>query len=515
MKTMLRIFFVLLFCVVVFFCIVPAASADTVASGECGAQGDNLTWTLDEKGKLIISGTGAMANYNQGTAPWYSNRLAISTVTIENGVTSIGWYAFYYCSKLTDISIPWGVTTIGLYAFNGCSQLSDVTVPGSVTDINLAAFYECTGLTAATVENGVKSIESYAFYGCTSLISVTIPNSVTKVGSFAFSGCSKLKSIIIPSNMTNIETASFENCRNLTNVTISEGVVSIGVNAFSGCTSLTSVTIPTSVANIGAYAFHECSNLANVSIPVGVVSIGEGAFYGCSSLKSVRIPSSVTNIGESSFSNCRKLTDIFVDSGNDMFCDLEGVLYNKSMTKLCAFPDNRGGDYYNIPPGVENIGDWSFSACRNLKSVTIPSSVTYIGEHAFSNCFGLNDVYYNGIQEQWHEISVGNGNFSLTGAMIHYITPDFILPVSLTAIGDEAFTGGAFTYVKLSENTISIGQCAFADCPNLAYIYIPEATTEIDVHAFGNMQGLMIIGKTGSAAETYAEDHGYTFVVAG
>ena len=91
-------------------------------------------------------------------------------------------------------------------------------------------------------------------------------------------------------------------------------------------------------------------------------------------------------------------------------------------------------------------------------------------------------------------------------------TPDFILPASLTNIDAEAFTGGAFIYVKLPDGVVSIGPRAFADCPNLAYIYIPAAVTDIDRTAFGDKQGLTIIGVPGSPAETYANNHSFTFI---
>ena len=104
----------------------------------------------------------------------------------------------------------------------------------------------------------------------------------------------------------------------------------------------------------------------------------------------------------------------------------------------------------------------------------------------------------------------------LTSATIHFAVvvpdPDFILPAALTTIEDEAFTGGAFTYVKLPDKAVSIGWHAFADCPNLAFIYIPALTTQIDEEAFGTMQSLTILGKTGTTAETYAQNHHFTFI---
>lgn len=109
----------------------------------------------------------------------------------------------------------------------------------------------------------------------------------------------------------------------------------------------------------------------------------------------------------------------------------------------------------------------------------------------------------------WTEGTVGPITIILSPA---WATPDFVFPDAITTIDNEAFAGGAFTYVKLPENAISIGWHAFADCPNLAYIYIPAQITEIDAEAFGNMQGLTIISKAGSTAETYAQNHNFNFI---
>ncbi|MBQ0009863.1 MAG: leucine-rich repeat domain-containing protein, partial [Ruminococcus sp.] len=127
-------------------------SADNVASGSCGAQGDNLTWTLDSTGTLPVSGTGAMVEYEEYSAcPWYSYRKSIRNVVIGEGVTSIGNYAFWNCYNLTSITIPEGVTSIGIAAFAYCSGLTSITIPVSVTSIGYGAFSGCSGLTEITV----------------------------------------------------------------------------------------------------------------------------------------------------------------------------------------------------------------------------------------------------------------------------------------------------------------------------------------------------------------------------
>ena len=111
------------------------------ASGSCGG---NVTWTYVEATQtLTISGSGAMYNYNNDGFPWYSFREKLKTAVIEEGVTSIGNYAFYKCIGLTSVTIPNSVTSIGYYAFAYCYRLISVTIPNSVTSIGDRAFSGC------------------------------------------------------------------------------------------------------------------------------------------------------------------------------------------------------------------------------------------------------------------------------------------------------------------------------------------------------------------------------------
>ena len=270
----------------------------------------------------------------------FYNCTSLTSVTIPDSVTSIGYYAFCDCSSLqafygkyassdnrclvidgvlnsfapsglTSYTIPNSVTSIGKYAFEYCSSLTSVTIPDSVTSIGNGAFYYCTSLTSVTIGNSVTSIGPAAFAYCRSLASVTIGNSVTSIGGGAFYGCRSLTSVTIPDSVTSIGEDAFEGCSSLTSVTIPDSVTSIGDFAFRSCSSLTSVTIPDSVTSIGEDAFSFCRSLTSVTIPDSVTSIGEDAFYECSSLTSVTIPDSVTSIGDSAFSFCRSLTSVY------------------------------------------------------------------------------------------------------------------------------------------------------------------------------------------------------------
>ena len=297
---------------------------------------DNLTWKLYEDGKLTISGTGAMKDYDNGDnrSPVYNNS-DVKKIVIEDGVTSVGDYAFRSCNNLTSITIPDSVTSIGNSAFERCIGLSSVTIPDSVTSIGNNAFYACSTLTSITIPDGVTSIGYSTFSYCSSLTSITIPDSVTSIGSYAFKNCSSLTSITIPDSVTSIGNNAFYACSSLTSITIPDSVTSIKNDAFKNCSSLTSITIPDSVTSIGDYAFQNCSSLTSITIPDGVTYIGYDMFAGCKSLTSITIPDSVTSIGESAFRGCTSLTSI------------------------------------TIPDSVTSIGESVFSDCESLKAISL------------------------------------------------------------------------------------------------------------------------------------------------
>ena len=131
----------------------------------------------------------------------------LSLPTDFNGKDYGVWqYAFLNCTDLTSVTIVNGVTSIGDAAFYG-SRLTSVTIVNGVTSIGDAAFYG-SGLTSVTIADGVTSIGDSAFYGCTGLTSVTIPDCVTSIGARAFLFCPKLTSIYFFGTMAQWEAIS-------------------------------------------------------------------------------------------------------------------------------------------------------------------------------------------------------------------------------------------------------------------------------------------------------------------
>ena len=419
---------------------------------------------------------------------YYSGDVVIPESVVYQGttysVTSIGASAFWNSDGMTSVTIPNSITSIGDGAFHGCKGLTSVTIPNSVTSIGKNAFHSCSGLTSVTLPNSVTSIEYMTFKFCSKLTSVTIPNSVTYIGDDAFGGCSGLKSVTIPNNVRSIGNGAFENCTGLTSVTIPNGVRSILDRTFGGCSGLTSVTIPNSVTSIRVYAFYNCTGLTSVTIPNSVTSIGNLAFKGCYGLTSVTIPNSVTSIGKEAFRGCSGLTSVTIGNsvesiGNSAFwgCNLTSI-HISDIAAWCNIDFDFGANplayadhlYLNgeevkdlvIPNSVTSIGDWAFSGCKGLSSVTMPNSVTSIGEYAFYNCSDLSSVIIPNSVE-----SIGEYAFHNCSDL-----SSVIIPNSVESIGGSAFSYcSGLTSVTIPNSVTSIGSWAFAYCPELLDVY--------------------------------------------
>ena len=517
----------------------------------------NLTWKLDAKGTLTISGTGAMKDYDSDSNPSpVSNNLNVEKIVIEDGVTSIGIRAFNACRNLTNITIPDNVTSIGDSAFHYCENLTSVTIPNSVTSIGDFAFYNCRSLTSITIPDRVTSIGNAAFEGCKGLTSITIPDSITSIGDFAFSNCSDLTSITIPDRVTSIGNAAFRGCTSLTSITIPDSVTSIGNSAFFGCSrltsitisnnitiiknstflncsSLTSITIPDSVTSIGGSAFYNCSGLTSITIPSSVTSIGKWAFDKCSSLTSITIPDSVTSIEDSAFKGCSSLTAISLscksslkksDFGEqaDLVSYTNQHLLTKTAAKDATCSEDGNKEYWTCEhckkyflsddtnPETAKAVEQSETVIPALKhkNATTRGAVKptetepgYFGDRYCPDCDTVLEKGYTYWVEDnltWKLYEDGTLTISGTGAMKDYNDIDNLSP---------AYCNSKVKKVVIEDGVTSIGDSAFESCNTLISITIPDGVTSIGEYAFCNCTSLTSI--TIPDGVTSIEEHAF------
>ena len=509
---------------------ITASAEETGAGTESGTQTwkeDNLTWTLSADGTtMTISGSGAMKNYITDDSPATQKKDNVKKVVIEDGVTSIGDFAFFYCSSLTSIEIPSGVTSIGKNAFQycssltsieipesvisignntfeHCSSLTNITIPGSVTSIGMSAFSDCSSLASITIPESVTSIGNYAFYDCTGLTSITIPKSVTSIGSNVFGGCTVLTEVLLENGSTLTsgqlgvdasKIATYWNEDNLTWTLTADGTMTISgkgamkedYNTYYSPAydneNIKKVVIEDGVTSIGEYAFSGCRSLTDITIPGSVTSIGDSAFEWCTGLTSIEIPEGVTSIGEFVFFSCYKLTEVFLENGSKLTSgnlgvdeSIIGTYWNEGDLTWTLTADGT-----MTISGSGAMKDYSYDspACdnSNIKKVVIEEDVTSIGNGAFSGCS------------------------SLTGITI---------PSSVTSIGNGAFSGcSSLTDITIPSSVTSIGESAFESCTDLTSITIPKSVTSIGSNVFGGCTALtevLLEGGSTLTSENFGE----------
>ena len=508
-------------------------------SGSCG---DNLTWNLDvSTGELDISGIGTMTKWTSSSSvPWYNYRSSISFITIQDGVTSIG-----------------------IYAFMGCTNLESVTIPNSVTSIGIRAFCDCVNLTNISIPTGVTVIDNLAFSSCTNLMNIIIPNGVTKIGSSAFKDCDGLKSVNIPDSVTIIDDYAFNDCDNLINVTIGNGVSNIGYEAFFSCDNLECVIIGDDLKTIGRGAFGDCHNLISVTIPDSVVNIGNYAFSYHTQIKGNKDSCAHKYALEKDYaywlfddesqaktysgkigtnlmwSIDRETRELTINNEGTMVSFLSepapwlqyvkyihSVRINYGCTNIsrCAFKDCLYIKYVYIPNSVTSIDIDAFRDCDILSNITIPDSVTNIAADAFFKCDGLLNISIPGSVisigvdafcycKNLLSVTIDNGVTSIEAGAFYNCTSltNVTVPESVTNIGNHAFNGCTnLSSITIPDSVTSIGSSVFANCPNLSDVYIHSKTCSIKTDAI--TINATIHGYSGSTAETFANTYNYKFV---
>lgn len=323
-------------------------------SGSCGANGDNVTWTLNTyTGVLTISGTGRIEdidNFNNDKTHWFQYKTLIKTVIIHEGITRIGDCTFDGYKNITSIEVPNSVTSIGKLAFRG-TGVTNMIIPNSVTSIGDGAFSNCTSLLNIDIPNSVTSLGGQAFSSCINLTSVTIPGSINAIKSSTFFSCESLMDVLISDGVETIESNAFGYC-GFETISIPDSVTSIGEDTFYHCYNLKDIIIPNSVTNMDTGTFNGCSEVISVILPDSIDELPMSTFRYCGKLANVFIPKSITNIGISAFVDCDGLTDIYYEGNEEDWKAITIRLNNESLEKATIHYNSKPED---VPmPSINN-----------------------------------------------------------------------------------------------------------------------------------------------------------------
>ncbi len=413
---------------------------------------------VDESNEHYSSADDVLFNKNKTKLICYPAGRTNTSYSIPNSVTSIGYYAFEYCTSLTSIAIPDSVTYIGFCAFNECTSLVFVTIPDSVTYIDDDAFNDCTSLT-----------------------SITIPDSVISIGYAAFASCENLMCVTISDSITSIDEWTFGNCTSLTSVTIPDSVTSIGDNAFYNCTSLSDVYYGGTEddwGNISIGSSNSC--LTNATIHYHEHKLRyDGVCVYCGDAPLYTYRKELSNIIITGYDGSEE--DIIIPSSIKGYPVTEiayGAFMYKSFNSVV------------IPEGVRIIGSDAFKGGR-INSIVIPHSVNSIHGGGLDTS-NYTDVFYVGWESGWEYIyndvfydqdgnivyevdvhyrcRVENIGTCVSGLTTTYTCPDCSESLSYTTKQEHDFIDGRCSVCYLKEELLVESSHPYENNLNKEYV---------------------------------------------
>ncbi len=437
----------------------------TVSAAE-KIEGSDVTWSFDYLNKtLTFAGNGDIPDYD--------------TYEDATGKSTIPWAGCAY----STVEFGDEITGIGNYAFRKSTELVAAIIPASIKKIGVGAFSNSLALKSVTIKSGVTELSDSAFMGCTSLSTVELPDGLTKIGKNAFYKCSALKNIAIPDTVVTIDSGAFNSCTALESFTASKSLETIGDRAFYCCEQLKTVTLGESMSYIGISAFDSCAKLKEIAIPAGIRKIAEGTFSGCSGLEKALIPEGIQTIEKEAFSICTSLTEIRIPYSVKTIGEKALGIGNRgalvSGFKITGY-DGTAAQTYATENGISfnSLGDPLAKSGKIGEQITWTldenASVTFTGSGAMAD-FSIYDmpVYFN------------------SGAK------EFIVGNEITSFGAYAFLGNYNSFI-ISESITSVGEKAVG--------YHLDENGKIVKN-----ENFVIVGRKGTAAETYAKDNGFEF----
>ncbi len=398
-----------------------------------------------------------------------------------------------------SLTVPRGIESIGFGAFED-SRLSEVKFleDANILSFGFRAFYNADGLTEMHIPSAVITVDYYAFAMCDSLQAVTFAenNSLKGIYEGAFYGCKNLSDILLPDSIAEISDFAFYGCRNLTDVPVSETGEIKGIYdyafAYTGFSG--DYSVPETLIDIGAYAFMG-NKFTSVTIPntnARNLIIGIGAFEDCNEITEITIPFIGASFEDAAFS----WFGFIFGAGS---YEANAIYIPKSLTNA------------TVTGEISFIAPYAFYNAKDLKEVSLPETISTIGYMAFQETSFRYEL--SGIIEfldkdgkpvatmHKHYTGLGvSGEFQLSDNVKVLAWDAFadcpylkgiVLPEGIDGIAPRAFLNcTSLEYVVIPESVTSIGSQAFSNCSNLKSIHIPNQVTTIEASAFQHCEKL-------------------------
>ncbi len=425
----------------------------------------------------------------------------LTSITLAEGVTEMGTYAFKDSLALTEVTIPSTITSIPNNCFRGCTMLSTVNLIAGLQTIEEEAFYCCNSLQNITLPEGLTTIGARAFYQCSSLVDIQLPNSLTTIGSAIFSGATSLKNVVFGTGLTRISNFMFEYCQSLTVMNLPNTITEIGTSAFIGCGSLESIYLPDTITTMGFNVFHDCDKVIIFSKYQEVPAGGWNAEWNRYN-RPVYFGKTLNDVFDYGDFDCILYQDAVVlvkyHGSNSVqgvfgYVPVNDVKYPIWIGDYCFA--GSAVERVSLSEGVKRIGDYAFSKCKNLSVIDFSSDLTSIGESAFYNTKLREVTLPSGIQElSWR---VFGSCTSLTTVSLN---------TGLEIIGEDAFEGcTSLASISIPATVTTIGEDAFTSCSKLKTVDIPSSVTTIGYNAFAACASLFIFCEAPAAQQNWDE----------
>lgn len=333
------------------------------------------------------------------------------------------------------------------------------------------------------------------------------------IGYKTFAAEQSLKELVLPPSINAIKSKAFLNCTHLKQIVLPATIEAIGAGAFSGCDALETIALDrnsayTVVAGMlidkkGKALMRATRSVASKCVvPREVTTIHEKAFER-SEVRTIILPRNLSTLSNRAFVFCEKLESFEIDSHNEHYATIEGVLHSKDRKELLRFPSGYQSVNYIIEDAVVHIAEGAFCGTATIEAITFTASLKSIGSRAFEYCRKLSSLVLPSSVE-----IIGERAFQYCDSLC-----SVMLPRSIHEIGDYAFCGcTAIQTISIPRGVKKIGHAAFKDCSSLRKIIVQENIEFIGDGAFaGCADNIEIVVKNNSYVEQYCSAHKITW----